>query len=253
MDDEAEDGDDDEKMEHEHPAEANGKNGHNGDLRVGNNSHNVGDHTRTTRTNGAHHKKKSKKTKEDFADEEEEEDKDLKFARERKHVRGLVLEGNSVEASKIVHERWPTIMDTPIGLELRVQCLVELISESKYTDAVQHARSQLWPYISLPSMNSELAKMVKEALGLFAIPNPRDSFAKTKGSIPPTSKLALLAPERRRLVADNLNRALLFHPKPPKSPALDRILMGLAECAAIARAKAGGYGAEFKYEANTAT
>jgi hypothetical protein len=174
-------------------------------------------------------------------EEEDEVDKDLAFARQRRHIRSLVLEGRLVEATTIVAEKWPAIMDTLVGLNLRVQCLVELILLGEYQGAVQHARTQIWPYIAGgENASQESYEIAVQALGLFAHPDPKSYLA--------SSRLALFAPDRRRSVADSLNRALLFHPNPPKAPALEKILVKYAELASVAREKAGLYGAEFKFQ-----
>ena len=162
-------------------------------------------------------------------------DADLQFARERRKIRGLVLEGRPIEAMKVVGEKWPDVLKTPIGLDLRIQCLVEFIVEGKKIEAVQFARRELWPYLKsedVQDSNRDAAAIVKKAMGLFSLPD----LANLEG------KVRLQHLDKKRIVADALNRALLFHPNPPKSPALERILDKIAESITGTREKAGGYG-----------
>jgi hypothetical protein len=46
---------------------------------------------------------------------------------ERKNIRKLILDGRLIEVNALVTRKWPKIFETDVGLELHVQCLVELI------------------------------------------------------------------------------------------------------------------------------
>ena len=160
-------------------------------------------------------------------------DEGLRFARDRRKVRALVMENRPVEAIKVVGERWPDVLRTPIGLDLRIQCLVDLISKRLYTDAIHFSRQELWPY--LVGEDEVKIGVIKKAMGLFALPDLSSECA--------VATLAQL--DKKRYVADNLNRTLLFHPNPPKPSALERILNKISVSAGTLREMAGDYGPEF--------
>jgi hypothetical protein len=153
---------------------------------------------------------------------------------ERKNIRKLILDGRLIEVNALVTRKWPKIFETDVGLELHVQCLVELIRQNDYSEAIRYARINLWPYLS----NDAHSAIAKQALGLFAIPAERLS----------SPSLPLLAAERRRSLADSLNRSLIFYPNHPKSTALEKIMISIAQSTKTSQEKAGMYGADFVFD-----
>lgn len=209
-------------------------------------------------------------------DGKKQEDQVLEFARERRKVRRLVLDGQVAQALESINEKWPDIMETSLGLEMRVQGLVELISNSRYSEAVEHARNHLWPYLQRPEerdgennsarcsstdssgscsssppsqtlANEEKARIARSALGLLAIPQNYIRSPQAASTPHLQTKLDLFSADRRRDVADALNRALLFHPAPPRPSALESVLQQYISDVETIKEHNGGYGPVLRF------
>jgi len=183
-----------------------------------------------------------------------DDDDELRMAQERRKIRRLITEGRVLDASKTIEAKWPAIMESSIGLSVHVHSLAELIMAKNHEEGIAFARSKMWRYLAPTADEAgnvemepadaekrrEQARAFKDvatrAMGLFALADP-------KAAVETVPKLAaLLSADRRRELADLVNRAILSYPEPPQAPALDRILARMMECAFVLRERAGGYG-----------
>lgn len=169
-------------------------------------------------------------------------------AADRKKLRLQILNGNLHEAMSLITENWPSLLDMKLGLDLRVQGFVELVDKGLLHQAVKHARTELWPYLTNPKPDEKAINTVKHALGLLAYENSECLLSKTSSFH-----------QRRRNIADKVNRKLMainsndvvddeLMVLPADRPALDQALFRLSELAASAKKKFGGHTKDVSFE-----